>query len=137
MSAQLTLSGRTDLGTVREAVREILTDCDQSDVIDAVLVADEVATLACEYGDLPATVGVFRDHGSPVLRVVVSAARLSVPRSSSDLETSRRVLAACAAGWGVDEQSGGTTVWAHIVLPSALSRNGHHEGFPVPRRQTP
>lgn len=137
MSAQLTLSGRTDLGTVRALVREVLTDCDQSDLIDAVLVADEVAALACEYGDLPATVGVFRDHGSPVLRVVVWAAQLSLPPSSRDLETSRRVLAACATGWGMDERNDGTTIWAQILLPSALSRNGHHKGVPAPRTPVP
>lgn len=110
-------------------VRGHLLDCDQFDIIDAVLVADELGNLACEYGDLPASVGVERDPGGSVLRIEVTAERLDMPSSSSRVDTTRRVFENCASGWGRYEEGALTTIWAEIALPS-IPRQG---GFPRPR----
>jgi hypothetical protein len=133
---RLTLSGLADLGKVREAVRRLLPDCGQDDVIDAVLVADELGTLACEYGNLPAGVSVIRSYQRPSLRIAVIAAHLSLPTSPSRSRTSRYVLEACAADWGIGNEGEHMTLWACVTLPSAPVRgDGDHDGFPA-RRMT-
>jgi hypothetical protein len=123
------LGGLKDLGRMRELVRRLLLDCDQADIIDAVLVADEIGTLACQYGDLPGSVDIERELGEPVLRIAVTAGRLGLPSSPSRLETTRRVFDNCATGWGIDDQGAEMTMWAEIALPSTP----RHDGFPLPR----
>lgn len=131
---RLVLSGLTDLGKVRETVRALLADCGQDDVIDAVLVADELGTLACEYGNLPAGVSVIRSYQRPSLRIAVNAAHLSLPTSPSRSRTSRHVLEACAIDWGIGNEGAHMTLWACVALPTAPARgDGDHDGFPAPR----
>ncbi|GHG56991.1 hypothetical protein GCM10017788_08260 [Amycolatopsis acidiphila] len=131
---RLTLGGLTDLGKVREAVRKLLLDCAQDDVIDAVLVADELGTLACEYGNLPAAISVIRSYGQPSLRVAVNAAHLSLPTSTSRSRTTRHLLEACAMDWGIGNEGVQMILWACVALPSAQAgEDGDHDGFPAPR----
>jgi hypothetical protein len=131
---RLMLGGLTDLGKIREVVRTLLLDCGQDDVIDAVLVTDELGTLACEYGNLPAVVSVIRSYGRPFLRVAVSAPHLSLPTSPSRSRTSRHVLEACAADWGIGNEGEYMILWACVALPSAEpTGDGDHGGVPVPR----
>ncbi|GAA4663199.1 MULTISPECIES: hypothetical protein [Amycolatopsis] len=131
---QLTLNGLAELGGMRELVRALLFDCGQDDVIDAVLVADELGTLACEYGDLPATVRVARSYQRPSLRISVSAPHLALPMSPSRARTSRHVLEACTAAWGIGAEEGGMTLWACVALPSAAAwQDAERDGFPEQR----
>lgn len=122
---RLTLSGLRDLGLMREVVRELVLGCAQPDVIDAMLVADEMGTLACEYGQLPASVGAIRDYDTASLRIVVTAARLGLPASPSRLVTSCRVFDTCAEDWGVREQDGADQLmWARVSLAGAPRPDG-------------
>ncbi|HVV09431.1 hypothetical protein [Amycolatopsis sp.] len=113
---RLTLSGLRDLGEVREAVRAVLVGCAQNDVIDSVLVADELCTLACEYGNLPAGVCLIRSFHRPSLRVAVTAPHLSIPMSPSDSRTSQFVLASCATDWGIGNEGARMTLWAYVQV---------------------
>lgn len=127
---RLVLGGAADLGRARAAVRSLLPDCGQDDVIDAVLVADELGTLACEYGNLPAAISVIRSYGRPFLRIAVNAPHLSLPTSPSRSGTSRRVLETCAVDWGIGNEGKNMILWACVALPSAEPSG---DGFPVPR----
>ena len=129
---RLVLGGLADLGKLREVVRLLLLDCAQDDVIDAVLVADELGTLACEYGTLPVDVSVSRSYARPALRIAMNSPYLGLPISPSRSRTSRRVLEACAIDWGIGNEHEGTTLWACVQLPSAVPEP-EHDGFPEPR----
>ncbi|KAA9159768.1 ATP-binding protein [Amycolatopsis acidicola] len=126
---RLTLSGLQDLGKVRDVARVLLPGCAEDDVIDSVLVADELCTLACEYGNLPAGVCLIRSFDRPSLRVAVSAPHLSLPCSPSASRTSRSVLESCATDWGIGNEGERMTLWAHVRVRLAETE----DAFPVPR----
>ncbi|WAL63945.1 hypothetical protein ORV05_23500 [Amycolatopsis cynarae] len=125
---RLTLTGLADLGKVREAVRELLTGCTQEDVIDSVLVADELSTLACEYGNLPAGVCLIRSYRRPSLRMAVTVPHLVLPTAPSRSRTSRYLLEACTTDWGIGNSGEYMTLWACIRVGALLD-----EELPLPR----
>lgn len=131
---RLTLRGLADVGKARELVRALLLDCGQDEVIDAVLIVDELGTLACEYGNLPAVISVIRSYERPCLRVAVSAPHLLLPTSPSRSRTSRHVLEACAADWGIGNEGECMILWACVALPSAQpAGDADHNGFSLRR----
>jgi hypothetical protein len=129
---RLTLTGLVDLAKVRDVVRTLMADCAQEDVIDAVLVADELGTLACEYGHLPAGISLIRSYWRPSLRMAVTVRHLALPIAPSRSRTSRYVLEACATDWGIGNSGDRMTLWACICVPAGAAPPPT-EIFPQPR----
>ena len=132
LTERLTLTGLGGLAKVRETVRRMLADCPQEDVIDAVLVADELGTLACEYGALPAAVSLIRSYQEPSLRVAVTAPHLTLAAVGGRSRTAAHVLQACATDWGIGNRGGRRTLWACVTVRADLP-SWPVSVFPKPR----
>ncbi|NKQ53917.1 hypothetical protein HFP15_13605 [Amycolatopsis sp. K13G38] len=118
--------GFGDLAALRTRVRSLLADCDTDDVIDAMLVADELCGLPCQYGSVPATVSLIRSFDRPGLRVAIDAPPLRSPVAPSWSHAGGRVLEACATDWGIGNEGNRMKLWACVRLRSRLD-------LPAPR----
>ena len=123
---RLTITGLTQLATLRGHIRALLSGCDTDEVIDAMLVADELCGLVCQYGNVPAEVTLTRASDRPGLRVAVVAPLLEVPVPPVWSRAGARVLQGCATDWGMSNRGTLMTLWASVRLRSRAD-------LPVPR----
>lgn len=113
------LSGLGDLRLLRRQLREFLRDCTQDSLIDAVLVASELATKACRCGRPPFEVRVVRDCRRLGIEVDDSGwdGLVGTPDSVARCD----VVGKLAVRWGISHRHGRRTLWAELPLASRVS----------------
>jgi MEDS: MEthanogen/methylotroph, DcmR Sensory domain/Histidine kinase-like ATPase domain len=118
--------GATNAG--RRHVRDVLTARGQADaesLDDAALVVTELLGTAARQGSDRVRLSLTVDDSAVVLTVLDAAGPADRPRSDrnpdddmTDGGRSFAVLGALAEGWGVEQTTGGRTVWARLRRPS-------------------
>ncbi|PXY35396.1 hypothetical protein [Prauserella flavalba] len=119
------VDGPRDLATVRKRVRGLLAGAPEREVVDALLVANELTTLAWLQEAEPFTVRL-RLTGA-ALRAEVEADLLP----GTDLGGAGELLDRIATGWGI-RRAKGTTLWAEVAADTG-ARAAHSVAVPIPR----
>ncbi|MBK1787745.1 hypothetical protein [Prauserella cavernicola] len=104
------IDGPKDLATLRRRVRAMLTDTPEAQVIDALLVSNELATIAWLQAGQPFMVRLISPDGH-TLRTEVETA--SFP--TTDLGRAGELLDKVARAWGIERREC-VTLWADVTV---------------------
>ncbi|GAA4663096.1 MULTISPECIES: hypothetical protein [Amycolatopsis] len=115
------LDGPAALAVLRRRVRDLLSGVAEKDLIDALLVVNEVATLAWISAGGPCAVRVLK------LRDGTARTEVACPAEAAWTDSARLLLDGLAARWGID----GTTLWAEVVLAPPWPRAALEGDFPA------
>ncbi|GAB1513080.1 ATP-binding protein [Actinophytocola sp. KF-1] len=124
----LTGAGPEAVSAVRTSIRRFLSDLDEGDFPDVLVVAVELVTNALEHGGGPQWMRVSREQEAGLVRVEVRDSNLAplTPGTSRFGVAAHRgnglvLVGRMSADWGVDgdERTGCKTVWT--TVPSEAS----------------
>ncbi|GHF60848.1 hypothetical protein FHX82_002701 [Amycolatopsis bartoniae] len=113
----IVLAGPQDLAVLRRHTQALLTGAPEKDLVDALLVVNEVATIAWLADRRAFRVRLVRMSDGTLRAEAESPAALA-----EDLGKSGKLLSALAGNWGVRRRTEGALVWADIVLPPPPER---------------
>lgn len=110
------VDGPGGLAPLRRRVRAMLAGAPEKDVVDAVLVANEIATIAWLTVGHPFTVRLLK-MSDGTLRTEVTTAD-----PPEDVGRSGELLDGLASRWGVQPRRDGATIWADVMISAAPER---------------
>jgi hypothetical protein len=106
------VDGPRELAALRRRVRTLLTGASDKDLSDALLVCNEIATMAWLAARQPCTVRLLW-MADGTLRSEVDIPEAAPPQ---DWGTSAALLDGIAAGWGTQHGRHGVRLWADVVI---------------------
>jgi anti-sigma regulatory factor (Ser/Thr protein kinase) len=107
------LTSANQVAEVRSTVKALVSHADPDTVVDAVLVADTVVTLAIRHGTRPTTIRLSLLNEGRALRVEASDHHPEL-RSMQDNRLAARVLTTLARDW--DAGAHDKAIWADVSL---------------------
>ena len=123
-------AGPGTVSAVRTSIRQFLSELDEGDLLDVLVVAVELVTNALEHGGGPRWIRVSRTQDAGLVRVEVQDSNLAqlTPGTSRFGVAAHRgnglvLVGRMAMNWGVDrdERSGRKTVWTTVACHAPVT----------------